>query len=84
MSVQTAMAGLDSLVSKIDEIHAHLADEASEVSEQWETLGNMGAKREDHGAALLSRLRPHLQSLASFAGACQQQIDSLVADPFQD
>ena len=29
MSVQTAMSGLESLVRKIDEIRAHLADEAS-------------------------------------------------------
>ena len=84
MSVQTAIAGLDSLMRKLDEMRAHLADESAELAEHWAQLGNMGAQREDHGAALLSRLRPHLRDIGTFADTCARQIDWLVADPFQD
>jgi hypothetical protein len=61
---------------------SHLRDEADEIAEQWEALGRAGGQRDDHAAALLMRLEPHLRDLATFADRCRQQIIAMHADPF--
>jgi hypothetical protein len=61
---------------------SHLRDEADEIAEQWEGLGRAGGQRDDHAAALLLRLEPHLRDLATFADRCRQQILDMHADPF--
>jgi hypothetical protein len=67
---------------KIGALRAEFEGEAKEIEAEWFALGQLGAKRADHAAALLSRLRPHLREMARYCAACEAQIDSMVADPF--
>jgi len=77
-----AIEGLPELLKRLTAIQSHLAAEADELAELWAGIGNAGGQRDDHAAVLLSRLRPHLAALATFAKTCERQIDGFVADPF--
>ena len=82
MEPETAIENVAAITRRIDEIRAHLADEADEIAEEWAGIGAAGGQRADHAATLLGRLQPHLAELEQFAAACRQQIDALMADPF--
>lgn len=66
------------LIAKV----SHLRDEADELQERWEALGNAGGQRDDHAAALLMALEPHLRDVAQFAEQCRQQIIGMHDNPF--
>lgn len=79
----------DEMLSTVAEMEATLNRarhalhcEIEDITEQWEALRNLGGQRCDYAAQLLSRLRPALDEIATFAGACSQQITAIVADPF--
>ena len=66
------------LIAKV----SHLRDEADELQERWEGLGHAGGQRDDHAAALLMALEPHLRDIAQFAERCRQQIVGMHDNPF--
>lgn len=82
MTTTQAIEGLPTLLEKLDTLRQQLAYECEEIAEQWQQLGRIGGQRDDHAAALLSRLGPHLGETARFATACTEQIAKHVADPF--
>jgi len=82
MTPTKAIEHTDDMMGKLTALVAHLHNEADEVAEQWYGLGQAGGQREDHAASLLTRLRPHLEAIESFAHICGQQITGYVKDPF--
>jgi len=84
MSVQTAIATSDDLVSRIDAMTAELKREVVAIQTQWARLGEMGAQRDDHGAALLKNIRSHVHCLNTFCANVDEQLGDLIANPFQD
>ena len=84
MTPEQAIARLDEMFARCNAICNPMLDEAHDITVQWDQLGQAGGKRADHAAALLSRLRPHLRDLASFAQKCEQQIAAMQADPFRE
>lgn len=84
MNGSDAIAKLPELNRDLNALRAHLADESDEIGERWEALASIGAGRDDHAAALVARLRPHLEALRGFAERCIVQVDAIAADPFGD
>jgi len=82
MEPEEAIENVAAITRRIDEIRAHLSDEADQLAEEWAGIGAAGGQRADHAAMLLGRLRPHLAELEQFAAACRQQITDMVANPF--
>ena len=71
----------------VDELQLHvgnLAEQLEEIAAQWKQLGKHGAQRADHASVLLQSIRPHLQSIASFASDVDSQLAELKANPFGD
>lgn len=71
------------LLGKLNVYRSNLADEISEIIELWDGLGRAGGQRADHAAELMSRLRPILSAIESFASIAQTQITTMLADPFE-
>jgi hypothetical protein len=82
MTPTQAITHLADMLAKIDAIRQELAKDAAQVQEQWAALGSMGAQRDDHAAALLTKLRQPLWRLQSFASTCHDQIGAWHAEPF--
>ena len=82
MTPTEAIQNLDDLMKQFNARLAHMHTEADEIGEQWYALGRAGGQRDDHAAALLAKLRPHLSGLATFATTCEEQVDRMMADPF--
>ena len=80
---QEMLEDLPNLQQELQRLGAHLANECDEITEQWDALGRMGARRADAAAGLLSKLRPHLEGIQYFCRDCIEQIDVMKADPFQ-
>ncbi len=84
MSADTAMNTLPNLLTRLNALGAHLADESAQIEKEWIALGKIGAQRADHAANLLARLQPHLADIERFASACGQQIEAARENPFGD
>ena len=83
MNAITAIESIGDLVGKLHQLQFAIDCEADGITEQWDELKRLGGAREDHAAALLSRLRPALRALAELATTAEHQIDAVVADPFE-
>jgi hypothetical protein len=66
------------LMRKVSALRA----EGEDIRDQWEGLTRVGGGRADHAAALLGRLRNHLQDISRYAATVDRQIADMVADPF--
>lgn len=82
MTPTHAIETTQELFARFERLLADMRAEEAELANQWTQLGDIGAQRDDHAAMLLNRLRPHLQELARFAGACELQLAGFAADPF--
>ena len=83
MDPEQMIQDLSSLIGAYNRFGSHLRAEAEQIEEEWSLLGQAGGQRADHAAQLLSRLRPILRDAAAFCRVAEQQIDEMVADPFQ-
>lgn len=83
-SAGSLIASLDALNCGINKRVSAVADETVDIVGQWDRLGGIGAKRDDHAAALMAKLKPHLAELARYATAAVEMIKRLEADPFGD
>jgi uncharacterized protein YqgC (DUF456 family) len=83
MTTIEAIESVDKLVERVGRIVANMRLEADELANEWDTLKSVGGGREDHAAALLSRLLPHFSELQSFAQIVQGQLGDIAHDPFQ-
>jgi hypothetical protein len=77
-----AIEDLDALNRGINTRAAALADASVEIVEQWDRLAQIGAQREDHAAALLANLLPHLEAMRRYVSTCIEQIKTFQANPF--
>lgn len=77
-----AIEQLREFEKNLNRLRCHLANEISEVGEQWDQLKRIGGARDDHAASLLGKLRHHLAHIAKLCGNTEKQIDQMIADPF--
>jgi len=77
-----AIQSTDKMHSTLNRLRSAFANETDEIVELWDGLGRVGGQRDDHAASFLGRLRPHLQTIASFCTACDEQIAEMESDPF--
>lgn len=61
---------------------AEVSREADQAAAQWKGLRNCGGAREDHAAAFLIRIAPHLDRLALYCDDMSNAIVAMAADPF--
>ena len=71
---------LDQLMDRLTARVQAIRKECADIVSDWDGLGD--GQRADHAAVILTRLRPHLDSLARFANDSIKQINEMVADPF--
>ena len=84
MTATQALETLDQLLRQLGSLQARLASECEEISAWWSRLGRVGGQRDDRGAELLKRLRPHLGALGDFARRSAERLEQTIADPFGD
>ena len=78
-----AVESLDELNKQAQDMADYIHAESVQIKVEWEGLRQAGGIREDHAAALLMRLRPHLDRLAHFCSNVETQIGMMHDDPFQ-
>ena len=61
-----------------------LEEEARQIRDQWARLKRIGGCREEHAAALLSRLSPFLGKISGFCETCQKQVEQAQSDPYKE
>lgn len=83
MTPSQSVAKLNELRGQLNRLVSQLGYEMDEIAERWAMLGNIGGQRDDHAAALVGTLRPHLDDLSRFCAAVSTQLTAMVADPFQ-
>jgi len=83
MTTIEAIESVDKLTEQLSRLAANLRLETDELANEWDGLKAVGGGREDHAAALLSRLLPHFAGIQSFASVVQAQLTDIINDPFQ-
>lgn len=77
-----AIAAIDRPLNKVQRLAADLKNEIDGIALEWEGLQAVGGGRDDHAAALLSRLIPHFNELAQFSLIVGEQLQQMQSDPF--
>jgi hypothetical protein len=83
MDPERMIVQMGKLTGDVNRFASQLRDEAEMIGEEWEGLGRAGGHRADHAAQLLGKLRPILLALRGYCELAEDQIDDMVADPFQ-
>lgn len=77
-----AIIAIDRPLNKVSRLAADLKNEIDGIVLEWEGLQAVGGCRDDHAAALLSRLIPHFNELAQFSLVVGEQLQQMQRDPF--
>jgi hypothetical protein len=84
MTPEQAIGKLSDLRSQLHTRLQHFAGECEGIQAQWAALGRAGGQRADHAAALLGKLKNHLQGISGYCDGVVEQIEAMIADPFGD
>lgn len=77
-----AIVAIDRPLNKVQRLSADMKQEIDGIVLEWEGIQAVGGGRDDHAAALLSRLIPHFNELAQFSLIVGEQLQQMQSDPF--
>jgi hypothetical protein len=84
MTATDAITTLPQLLQALGTTMEDLALTVADVQGQWDRLRKIGANRDDHGAELLKSVRRLVGRLHATSGRIEDQLDTVIANPFGD
>jgi hypothetical protein len=82
MTPEQAISSLAEVRGQLHTRLQHFRGECEAIEEHWANLARAGGQRADHAAALLARLKPHLNGITQLCECVVKQIDEMPKDPF--